>query len=132
MKGTLMRPLLLISLLLIASLAHAQTVPVVPAGFALKYDATHDGIATDGYRLYVDGAKVGADLPKSILGNGTLTVDVPAQPDGAHTIALGAFNVALGLEAKMAPQPFSASPGPAAVQGKGFRWTLTLSGTTNP
>jgi hypothetical protein len=89
-------PVLLCALLLASPVA-AQTVCPNPctlvAGTPYGVMADHDGVNTTGYRVLVDGAQVGADLPFSALAGGVVTsatLTVPAR--GSHTIQLAAFN----------------------------------------
>lgn len=64
----------------------------VTAGVALKLAFEHDGLNTTGYRYYVDGVKVGADIPLSALVSGTATFDAPALARGPHVLGVTAFN----------------------------------------
>lgn len=94
---------------------HAQaSVPTFPVGQALKAMVTHDGVGTNGYRLYVDGVKSGPDLPATSLQAGTVTIQLPALPAGRHTIDVAAFNDA-GESAKATAPVFigpPSAPGP--------------------
>lgn len=88
---------LLVCVLLLARPVAAQTVCPNPCtlvqGTTFGVMADHDGINTTGYRLIVDGAQSGADMPMSALAGGVVTVanlTVPAR--GTHTIQIAAFN----------------------------------------
>jgi hypothetical protein len=123
----------LIALFLLPLTASAQTIQSVPAGLPLKYETTHDGFMTNVYQTLVDGVKVGGDVPKSALVNGTLTVDVPPQAAGSHTIQMVAVSL-LGQTATSTPMPFTATSGPNGNFGQGsFKWTgnatITITGT---
>jgi len=69
--------LVLVSALVMSvSTVAAQSV-VTGAPFSVT--AGHDGANTDGYRLFVDGVQVGADVPKAqALAGTTVTLTAPA------------------------------------------------------
>lgn len=78
-------------LLLGAVSASAQTS--YPANAPLRVASTHDGLNVTGYRLYVDNARVGVDSTPSVRGvDGIVTLSLPTQPVGSHTVQLAAFN----------------------------------------
>lgn len=82
----------LASILAVPKVSYTQTVPTVTVGQAFQVLADHDGANTAGFRLYLDGVKVGTDLPVSINA-GVFSANVPAQTvRGDHTLVLGAFN----------------------------------------
>jgi hypothetical protein len=95
-------------LALFAAPLFAQTAPpTVTVGQGFKIAADHDGVNTAGYRLYVDSAKVGVDIPLTALAAGTVTVDVPAiATRGAHALQLAAYNA--DAETKSDPVAFQA------------------------
>lgn len=76
--------------ILVASSAAAQQH--IPAGYMGNVAFDHDGVKTDGYRIRIDGVKLGSDIPPSALVNGTLTQALPSFVPGAHTIQACAFN----------------------------------------
>jgi len=69
----------------------SQNCPVeVNKGFSVLFDAPGDGGTPVGYRLYLDGAKVGADIPAT---PGTVTVaGVLVSTVGTHQLQVSAFN----------------------------------------
>lgn len=84
---------------LCGSPSSAQTVCASPctltAGQSYTLQADHDGSNTSGYRIYLDGVKVGNDVPVSalVLANGAITfVNMIAPAAGSHTIQIGAYN----------------------------------------
>jgi len=91
----------------------------VDVGQAFTVTASHGGQNTTGYRIYVDGVKVGSDLPFSQLSSGTVTVAALVAPArGTHTIQLAAFNA--DKETKSDPftmiSTLPAPPKPGPVQ----------------
>jgi hypothetical protein len=98
--------------LLCASFASAQT-PTVPTGATYQVQATHDGINTVGYRLYVDAVQV-VDVPVSVLAAGKVTITAPALTTrGAHTVVMSAYNA--DNESKSVPFAFTGVlPAPGA------------------
>lgn len=125
-------------LILTANLSNAQTA--VTANTPLKLAATVTGgtsTNTTGYRLYVDGTKVGADIPFNTPTNvgGTLTLDVPGQPVGPHTLQIGVFNNAFnnGQEFKSSVLNIVASaavPPPVPVIPTNLRITIGIASNT--
>lgn len=119
-----MRLALACLLVLCAAPVFAQA-PQVIANQPFRIAADHDGVDTDGYRLYVDGAQVGSDIPVSARVNGTLVVDVPGLARGSHTLALGAFNE--GGEGRSQPFTFEAvRRAPTAPTGLRLAITVAL------
>lgn len=73
------------------SACSANCTLVVGDSFTLQAD--HDGVNTIGYRVFVDNAKVGSDVPMTALTSGVVSVSSLIAPArGAHTIQLAAFN----------------------------------------
>jgi hypothetical protein len=72
-----------------------------------------------GYRLYLDGIRVGLDLPPSALVNGVITVSVPAPALGAHSLVAASFTAT--QEYRSAPYLFTVEttppPPPPPPQG---------------
>lgn len=95
--NTLLRVLVVLALSAGAAVAQEP----VDVGVPFRVVATHDGVNTSGYRVYVDGAQVGKDVPVSALANGTITQDVPGQVRGPHALVVGAFNA--DAESRSAP-----------------------------
>jgi hypothetical protein len=113
-----MRRLLLFALLLSAQPVLAQTAPVpVPLQKPMTAVFTHDGIGTDGYRLYLDG-KAQPDVPASARANGEVSLAIPALTvGGLHTVDAVAFN-AFGESAKASVQLYAgvpSAPGPLTI-----------------
>lgn len=108
----------LVTALLLALLAvstFAQT-PEVPAGAAVTFRFLHNGVDTDGYRLFVDGAKFGPDIPRSALtADGVVDVKHPGFARGTHTAQASAFNA--DGENKSAVLTFTAKGQPPAAPG---------------
>lgn len=80
-----------------AAPAAAQTVCPTPCslnvGQVYSLLADHDGTDTIGYRVYLDGVKVGADLSMNALAAGVVTVSSLVAPArGTHTLQMSAFN----------------------------------------
>ena len=76
-------------------------LPPLQAGVSFNVGMDHDGLRTVGYRLYVDGAQVGSDLPLSSLSGGLVSVTVPGLTAGSHALEVAAFNAS--GEVKSAP-----------------------------
>jgi hypothetical protein len=118
-------------LLLVPSLALAQTPCaspcVVEAGtvVSVQFDDT-TGFAYQGYRLYLNDVRVGADLPPSALVGGTVRVVLPAQVAGTYSLVAASFTST--TEYRSAPYLFtvetSPPPPPPPPQG------TTAGGTT--
>jgi hypothetical protein len=115
---------LLVGLCLCASPLFAQTPCPSPCtltvGQTYAVTASHDGLNVTGYRVYLDGAKLGADLPITALQSGTVTVAALTAPArGAHSLQLAAFNE--DAETKSDPYAFTvkkaapAKPGPVQL-----------------
>jgi len=107
------RVLALVALVVLLVVLNPYSAPAqsatVTAGKAFKVVALHDGVDTVGYRVYVDGVKVGADVGAAALVGGSVTLDVPAiAAQGAHTIQVAAFNG--GGEARSPALAFSVVP----------------------
>jgi hypothetical protein len=83
--------LLALALVLIGFPAYAQT-PTVPANTPFTVVADHDGLNTTGYRCYIDGVRVGSDLPASARVNGKVTCPMPGQATGSHSAIIAALN----------------------------------------
>lgn len=80
---------------------------------------THSGQGTDGYRLYIDGQKVGDYSPDVVLANGEVRLPIPPQPTaGRHVAVASAFN-AIG-ETRSTEAPFFVGappvPGPLRIE----------------
>lgn len=91
------------ALLLTASAAQAQTQVEINKPFSVQAD--HDGKDTAGYRVYIDGVKVGTDQPTSILAAGVLTVAMQGiSARGDHQVQISAFNA--DFEVKSDPETF--------------------------
>lgn len=92
-----MRKLLIPLLLLFATTVSAQTASV-PTNTLYSVTAVVDGVnvvgqAGAGYRCYVDGVKVGADLAASAPVANVITCANPAITTlGTHTVQVSAFN----------------------------------------
>jgi len=117
-----MKTLIAVACVLLSAVSASAQTPVA-AGSALTAAADHTGANTTGYRLYIDGAKVGADMPMSSLAAGVLTVPVPPLSGGAHTIEVSAFNPV--SETKSAPLAVFAWAPPDAPGGV----RVTMAGT---
>lgn len=76
----------------VASSAHAQNVTdSVKQNTAFKVAADHDGLDTDSYKIYVNGA-VFNTLPVTALVSGVITFDFPAGlVKGTYTIYIEAI-----------------------------------------
>lgn len=121
--------------LLAALPASAQTTCsvncVLTAGVPFTAAATHDGLNTTGYRVYIDTVKVGADLPLTALQSGTVTFGPFVAPArGTHTIQLSAFNPDIETKGDLftftTVLPAPAKPGPLRLI---FTVTLAEDGT---
>lgn len=87
-----------------AALAAQGTTITTDQTYTLSAD--HDGKNTTAYRVYVDDAQVGADIPVSALAGGTLTTAaLPALTEGTHAVRLAA--VGPGGETKSDPLPIT-------------------------
>jgi hypothetical protein len=118
---------ILMGLLALAGPASAQTPDTVPAHQSFSVEFTHDGLNTTGYRVFVDGVKVGSDLPLSALTAGKVTASVAGVPRGAHTVQVSAFN--LDAEAKSAALPFTAvDPTPATPTNLTIKLVVQIAG----
>jgi hypothetical protein len=102
----------------------AQSVPSVPTNTAFRVIANHDGVATTGYRVYLDTVKHGADIPVSARqANGEVTFNIAGIPAaGPHRVEVTAFNDA-GESAKL---PLAFQVGPPSVPS-GIRIVITTS-----
>lgn len=79
---------------------------VLTAGQSYTAVYDHDGLNTTGYRFYIDGTKVGTDIPMSALQSGSVTVPALVAPTrGTHTVQMGAFNQ--DFETKSDPTTFT-------------------------
>lgn len=107
----------------------AQTACPAPCsltvGQTFSLNATHDGANTTGYRVYLDGVKVGADLPLSALTSGSVSVAALVAPArGSHTVQLGAFNP--DSETKSDPLSFTTTL-PAPSKSGPVRIVITVT-----
>src|SRR5262245_3951224 len=110
MKGEFMKTFFaLLACVCMASVVSAQTQ--IPAGQAATVTFAHDGIATDGYRVKVDGT-AGPNLPASQRVNGVVTTTIQGQSAGGHSLVACAFNV--GGETCTPPVLFTAVASPSA------------------
>ena len=117
--------------------ANTQANPcLIKTGQSLVASFDHDGANTVDYRLWLDGAPVGANVPVSTLLNGVVTLPaITLTAVGSHRIEVSASN---GTDmVKSSPIYVSASlPAPSAP--KQFKITIagvvasdgTLSGLT--
>jgi hypothetical protein len=118
------RFMLLLALLVLPGSAIAQTT--VPLNRALTAVFTHNGVATQGYRVYLDGQKQGPDQSQTPV-NGEIRLPVPAiTTPGAHLLEVSAFND-IGESAK-APLQLFAGP-PTAPTGPRIEITTITTGT---
>lgn len=82
--------------------AQTQTVLSVEVNKPFQLQAEHDGLSTAGYRVYVDGVKVGPDVTSGAQTAGVVTLPVAAvTARGDHTIQVAAYNA--DSEAKSDP-----------------------------
>jgi hypothetical protein len=96
----------------------AQTVCPNPCSltigqsFSVQADVT-PGPNLDGFRVYLDNVKQGADLPVTALQNGVVTIpSLTAPARGTHTIQIASFNA--DGESRSDPLTFSVRlPAPA-------------------
>jgi hypothetical protein len=87
------RCLFALAILLVSPAAYAQAPPSVPLNQPFQLVADHDGVNTTGYRCFLDGVKVGADLPVPAGTVKTITCAFAALATaGAHTASVSAFN----------------------------------------
>jgi hypothetical protein len=112
--------LAVVALSVAPSLAHAQTVCSSPCtltlGAAYSVAADHDGLNTTGYRVYVDGVKVGNDVPLSQLASGAVTISGLVAPGrGQHSLQVAAFNE--DWETKSDPFVFTVKKQPPGKPG---------------
>jgi hypothetical protein len=92
--------ILALCLLLVAPILAQNATLTTGQTFTLSAD--HDGVNTTAYRVYVDDAQVGPDIPVSALANGTVTTSpLPALAEGTHAVRLAA--VGPGGETKSDP-----------------------------
>ena len=70
----------------------AAQVPTIIAGQPFTVRAPHDCANATAYRLYLDGAQAGADLPLSACASGMITAASSGVPAGSHTAALAAVD----------------------------------------
>jgi len=92
----------------------ANCTVTVNKPFQVLFEAPTTGGAATGFRVYLDGAKLGADIPASA---GTVTVNgVLVATAGAHTLEVSAFN-AIGEGAKTQPLTLTASQGVPGTPG---------------
>jgi hypothetical protein len=101
---------------------HAQAPPAttaVPLNASFKVVFTHTGVGTTGYRLFIDGAQVGSDVPVSALTNGEVTFQVAGvSTTGTHRAEALAFGEGgesphSGVDFYAGPPP---APGPLRIQ----------------
>lgn len=88
--------------------AEAQTTaPSLIAGtpWRIQFDGA---TFAEGYRAYVDGVRIGTDLPAPATLTG-IQLTLPAVGVGAHTVQVSAFN-STGEGPKTAPLAFTATP----------------------
>jgi hypothetical protein len=101
----------------------AQSAPSVPTNTPFRVVANHDGVATTGYRVYLDTVKHGADIPVSARTNGEVTFNIAGIPAaGPHRVEVSAFNDA-GESARL---PLAFHVGPPNVPS-GVRIVITTS-----
>lgn len=86
-----MRCLLALALCLCPALSFAQAPPQVPAGKALRLQASDNQPQAKGYRCYVGDVRV-AEVDLSARVNGVVTCQLPAQSVGSKVAAMSAFN----------------------------------------
>lgn len=103
----------LLALAALASVASAQT-PEVIAGTPITLKADHDGVNTDGYRVFIDGTQVAQVTKATALAAGVVTITVQAGVSrGAHSVEMAAYNA--DQATRSAPLAFTAklpAPGP--------------------
>lgn len=86
----------------------AQTPPctvdchlTVNVPFTVMFNQATTGMAATGFRIFIDGVQLGADIPVSALVGGVISVAGIMPPaSGAHTLEVRAFN-AVGVSAPM-------------------------------
>lgn len=101
--------LVLAVLLALSSVAIAQDIQALEVGKTYRLAADHSGVNVTAFRVYVDGVKVGEDLPASALTAGVVTTsDLPGLTAGAHSLQLAAVNG--DREAKSAPLAVTVEP----------------------
>lgn len=88
-----MKTLPLILLLLLPSLASAQTPVPSPTPPSTELAFDHDGVNTDGYAIVVDGVRqnLGRLTP---VADGSYRIPFPALTPGDHTLQIVAYNIA--------------------------------------
>ena len=87
----MLRWLCLVVLCLVPVAASAQQTSPVYTSEEYRLTADHNGQA-DGYRIFINGTKVGSDiLMGGVWSGGVVTVPVPGQPRGTHSVVLAAF-----------------------------------------
>ena len=91
----MMRRILTIGLVCLAysSTAWTQPAPTTTITAGSPYSLTFDAASfADGYRAYLDGVKTGADLLAPPQVTGIVLPMPPILTEGAHTVAVAAFN----------------------------------------
>lgn len=96
--------------------ASAQSTVSFEAGKTYNLTAPQDCVNVTAYKVIVDKAQVGADLPSSACANGTVTTPVlPALPAGVHTFAIDTYNSTLMAAGAILTATALTPPSPAGV-----------------
>jgi hypothetical protein len=116
--------------LLFAAPVQAQTACPAPCtltvGQSFSASATHDGANAIGYRVWLDGKQVGADIPLAQLANGSVTVAALTAPArGSHSLQFSAFNE--DNDAKSPAFPFTVKKVAPVPPGVPSVFTVTVT-----
>jgi hypothetical protein len=125
--------LLALALVLIGFPAYAQT-PTVPSNTPFSVVADHsDGTGTPatGFRCYIDGVRVGNDLPLSARVGGKVTCAMPGQPAGGHSAIVAALN-GVSIEARSPSLAFTAVTPPPTPPNAPSNLQIILQVAVNP
>ena len=107
MRKFLSRTALVLTALLF--LVGAQT-PIIPVeGKPIRFAADHNGLNTKAYRLFVNGAQVGSDVPVSSLASGVIEIQIAGLSAGTHKAELAAVGTD-GSVVKSTPLTFTVVP----------------------